>query len=121
MLKKLLSFVGSLSFMPHMGEEEADILMYDHIPVGEKFGFEPEKNQPTPQPVDKDDYQFLHDETKPSEDDWEELDDEEDDFDRLMRKKERMEAEIVAWSIFGFSIVATAGIIFFIYRSLKKT
>ncbi len=116
MLKKLYGFVGDLSFLPHCGEEEE----IPDIPVGENFGFNPKKNQPDDERISDSDYQFLHDKTEPSEDDWEELDYEEDDFDAMMRKKERREAEIFAWSVFGLGTALVAGAIFLVCRSLSK-
>lgn len=111
MLKKFYGFVGSLSFLPHMGEEEIP-----DIPVGENFGFNPKKNQPD----DEDDFQFLNDETEPSEDDWEEFDDTEDDFDALMRKRERREAEIFAWSVFSVGLLSFVGLSIALYRKFLK-
>ena len=118
MFKKFYGFVGSLSFLPHMGEEIEDSYMDfdDAIPVGENFGFNPKKNQPD----DEDDFQFLNDETEPSEDDWEEFDDTEDDFDALMRKRERREAEIFAWSVFSVGLLSFVGLSIALYRKFLK-
>lgn len=96
MFKKFYGFVGSLSFLPHVGEEIDDSYMDL-------------------------DCQFLHDETEPSEDDWDEYDDcEEDEFDALMRKKERREAEIFAWSMFGLGVSAVVGLYIFLYHKFLK-
>ena len=123
MFKSLLSFVGSLSLLKHMGDEIDDSYMDldDAIPVGEKFGFEPKKNTSDDEQISDSDYQFLHDDVKPSEDDWEEYDDyEEDEFDALMRKKERREAEIFAWSMFGLGVSAVVGLYIFLYHKFLK-
>ena len=110
MLKRFYSFVVGLSFLPHMGDEIGDLYADhdDNIPVGMNFGFDPKKNM---QVEDEDEYQFLNDETEPFEDDWDELDDTEDEFDALMRKKERQDEERFSWFVFSLGVLSFVGLV----------
>lgn len=109
MLKRFYSFVVGLSFLPHMGDEIGDLYADhdDNIPVGKNFGFDPKKNM---QVEDEDEYQFLNDETEPFEDDWDKLDDTEDEFDALMRKKERQDEERFSWFVFSLGVLSFVGL-----------